>query len=41
MNNSAGAPMPDSNEEWHDMSWDDIHAMANTAAVAEGRRVDS
>lgn len=36
----AGMSMPASNEEWHDMSWDDIHAMANTAAQAEGRRID-
>lgn len=35
-----GMTMPDTNEEWHKMSWDDIHAMANTAAQAEGRRVD-
>lgn len=36
----AGMPMPESNEAWHEMSWDDIHAMANTAAQAEGRRTD-
>tara|TARA_R100001510_G_C7634890_1_gene193226 strand:+ start:918 stop:1268 length:351 start_codon:yes stop_codon:yes gene_type:complete len=36
----VGMSMPDSNEEWHDMSWDEIHAMANTAAEAEGRRID-
>lgn len=36
----VGMSMPSSNEEWHDMSWDDIHAMANTAAQAEGRRID-
>jgi len=36
----AGMSMPSSNEEWHDMNWDEIHAMANTAAEAEGRRVD-
>lgn len=35
-----GVSMPSSNEEWHSMSWDAIHAMANTAAEAEGRRVD-
>lgn len=35
-----GMSMPESNEEWHDMSWDEIHAMANTAAEAEGRRID-
>lgn len=35
-----GIPMPESNEAWHDMSWDEIHAMANTAAQAEGRRID-
>tara|TARA_R110000803_G_scaffold14241_3_gene39576 strand:+ start:2222 stop:2572 length:351 start_codon:yes stop_codon:yes gene_type:complete len=37
----SGMSMPSSNEEWHDMNWDDIHAMANTAAQVEGRRVDS
>lgn len=36
----AGISMPESNEAWHDMSWDQIHAMANTAAQAEGRRID-
>ena len=36
----AGISMPESNEAWHDMSWDEIHAMANTAAQAEGRRID-
>ena len=36
----AGMSMPDSNEEWHDMSWEQIHAMADTAAQAEGRRID-
>ena len=36
----AGMAMPETNEAWHDMSWDDIHAMANTAAEAEGRRID-
>jgi len=36
----AGMAMPESNEAWHDMSWDDIHAMANTAAQVEGRRID-
>lgn len=35
-----GMSMPESNKEWHDMSWDEIHAMANTAAEAEGRRTD-
>jgi hypothetical protein len=30
----AGMSMPETNEAWHDMSWDDIHAMANTAAQA-------
>ena len=38
---SMGIDMPSSNEDWHAMSWEDIHAMANVAAVAEGRRVDS
>lgn len=36
----VGISMPESNEAWHEMSWDDIHAMANEAAQAEGRRVD-
>ena len=36
----AGISMPASNEEWHEMSWDEIHAMADTAAQAEGRRID-
>lgn len=36
----AGMAMPETNEAWHDMSWDYIHAMANTAAEAEGRRID-
>lgn len=36
----AGISMPSSNEEWHDMSWEEIHAMANTAAEVEGRRID-
>ena len=36
----AGMSMPDSNEEWHDMSWEEIHAMADTAAQVEGRRID-
>ena len=31
---------PTNNEQWHSMEWDDIHAMAETAAVAEGRPVD-
>lgn len=37
---AMGTPMPDTNEDWHEMSWDAIHEMANTAAEAEGRRVD-
>ena len=41
INDSAGEmSMPDSNEDWHEMSWDDIHSMANVAAETEGRRVD-
>jgi len=32
--------MPHSNQEWNEMGWDEIHAMADTAAVAEGRQVD-
>ena len=31
---------PTNNQDWHDMGWDEIHAMAETAAVAEGRPVD-
>ena len=31
---------PSNNQDWHDMGWDEIHAMAETAAVAEGRPVD-
>ena len=31
---------PVDNQDWHDMGWDEIHAMAETAAVAEGRPVD-
>ena len=31
---------PSSNQEWHDMGWEEIHAMAESAAVAEGRPVD-
>jgi hypothetical protein len=37
---AMGVSMPSTNEEWHEMSWEDIHLMANTAAQAEGRRVD-
>lgn len=37
---AMGTPMPNTNEDWHEMSWDAIHEMANTAAEAEGRRVD-
>jgi len=36
----GGVALPSTNEEWHEMSWDDIHSMANIAAEAEGRRVD-
>lgn len=36
----AGMSMPDSNEEWHEMSWEEIHKMADTAALVEGRRID-
>ena len=32
--------MPDANAEWHEMNWDQIHAMANEAAQVEGRPVD-
>lgn len=31
---------PSNNQDWHDMGWDEIHAMAESAAVAEGRPVD-
>ena len=31
---------PDDSQGWHDMDWDEIHAMAEQAAVAEGRPVD-
>tara|TARA_Y100001951_G_scaffold102189_1_gene108430 strand:+ start:1106 stop:1468 length:363 start_codon:yes stop_codon:yes gene_type:complete len=31
---------PGDNQDWHDMGWEDIHAMAEQAAVAEGRPVD-
>jgi len=31
---------PNTNADWHEMDWEDIHAMAETAAVAEGRPVD-
>tara|TARA_R110000787_G_scaffold58046_2_gene132314 strand:+ start:598 stop:948 length:351 start_codon:yes stop_codon:yes gene_type:complete len=37
---AMGTPMPDTNQDWHDLSWDDIHSMANVAAESEGRRVD-
>jgi hypothetical protein len=40
VNESLGISMPATNEEWHEMSWEDIHAMANIAAEAEGRRID-
>ena len=32
--------MPEDNAQWHEMGWDDIHAMAEQAAQAEGRPVD-
>ena len=32
--------VPNSNEDWHEMDWDEIHAMAENAAIAEGRPVD-
>ena len=32
--------MPENNADWHEMGWDEIHAMANEAAQAEGRPVD-
>tara|TARA_R100000152_G_C6770013_1_gene196031 strand:+ start:612 stop:950 length:339 start_codon:yes stop_codon:yes gene_type:complete len=39
VDSAMGIEMPSSNEEWHEMGWDDIHAMAHEAAVAEGRHV--
>jgi hypothetical protein len=35
----ASITMPTTNEEWHEMEWDDIHAMAEEAAAIEGRNV--
>jgi len=35
-----GVMMPASNADWHEMNWDQIHAMANEAAMTEGRPVD-
>jgi len=35
-----GVLMPNTNADWHEMEWDEIHAMAEGAAVAEGRPVD-
>ena len=32
--------MPENNADWHEMGWDEIHAMANEAAISEGRPVD-
>jgi hypothetical protein len=32
--------MPENNADWHEMGWDEIHAMANEAASTEGRPVD-
>lgn len=32
--------MPEDNAQWHEMGWDEIHAMANEAAQVEGRPVD-
>ena len=32
--------MPENNADWHEMGWDEIHAMANEAAQTEGRPVD-
>jgi len=31
---------PLDNQDWYDTGWDEIHAMAEQAAVAEGRPVD-
>lgn len=32
--------MPESNADWHEMDWEEIHAMANEAAQVEGRPID-
>lgn len=31
--------MPNSNQDWHELGWEDIHAMAEQAAEAEGRNI--
>ncbi len=31
---------PNTNADWHEMGWDEIHSMAENAAIAEGRPVD-
>lgn len=36
----VGISMPESNEAWHEMSWEEIHKMADEAAQVEGRRID-
>ena len=36
----VGISMPESNEAWYEMSWEEIHKMADEAAQAEGRRID-
>ena len=36
---AMGIELPSNNEEWHDMEWGDIHALADEAATAEGRHV--
>lgn len=36
----AAMSMPQSNEEWHELDWDEIHAMASEAATVEGRRTE-
>jgi hypothetical protein len=35
MKNETGFMMPQSNEEFHEMSWDDIHEMAEGARAKE------
>ena len=35
-----GIMVPNTSQEWHDMEWEDIHDMADQAAMVEGRPVD-
>ena len=34
---AGGDDIPSTNEDWHEMTWDDIHSMAEQAAQVEGR----